>query len=297
MKTPTSQGGSEALEAIADTIHRTMIEQPKPEILCLFGKTIDAIAVPAGYGLQGVEAFREFPRHIKESIRLTTISGFCQYLNRYKREGESLVMINPGMADISPSTALATAIIDYHTPKSGAAAEQPRKASHIAAFHPTPSPAYAMLCAMDGKLLEQDQFCLHLRDLARFCTSHDAGNLLEVIRTLQLTSRGEYQSHNDDTNGSVRLKYMVDVEASAGTQERALIVPSTITFALPVFLDDPIATEIVTELVYRTPRQSGGKVQLGLRLPDRLWMEHQRIQAIAQVIGDATGLLVITGTR
>lgn len=287
-----------ALEAVAESISRTMIEAPKPEIISLFGEAVDAIAVPAGYQVTGIEQFREFPRHIKETLRLTTIGSFCDYVNRYKREGESLVMINPDLATINATSALATAFIDYHTPNSPTRiAEQPRKASHQAAFHPTPSPAYAMLCSMDGKLLEQDAFCLHLRDLTRFCTSHPGGELLEIIRTLSLTSRGEYQSHNDDVNGSVRLKYNVDVEASAGTQEKSLTVPSTISFAVPVFLDDAETTEIVTELCYRTPRQSGGKVQLGLRLPDRLWLEHQRIEAVASKIRDATGLLVLTGTR
>jgi hypothetical protein len=286
------------LEAVAESISRTMIEAPKPEIISLFGATADAIAVPTGYNLTGIDQFREFPRHIKESLRLTTLGSFCDYVNRYKRIDDSLVMINPDLATINAATALATAFIDYHTPNSATRiAEQPRKASHQVAFHPTPSPAYALLCDMDGKLLEQDAFCLRLRDLTRFCTSHPGGELLEIIRTLSLTSRGEYQSHSDDVNGSVRLKYNLDVEATAGTQEKSLTVPSTISFAVPVFLDDTDATEIVTELCYRTPRQSGGKVQLGLRLPERLWLEHQRIEAVASKIREVTGLLVITGNR
>jgi len=285
------------LEAVAESISRTMIEAPKPEIISLFGEQIDAIAVPTGYQVTGIDQFREFPRHIKEALRLTTIGSFCDYVNRYKREGESLVLINPDLATINATTALATAYIDYHTPSNSApgTAEQARNTTHRAAFHPTPSPAYEMLCDMDGQLLEQDAFCLHLRDLTRFCTSHPGGELLEIIRTLSLTSRGEYQSHNDDVNGSVRLKYNLEVEASAGTQEKSLVVPSTISFAVPVFLDDTEKTEIVTELCYRTPRQSGGKVQLGLRLPDRLWLEHQRIQAVADQIRESTGPLVITG--
>ena len=44
-------------------------------------------------------------------------------------------------------------------------------------------------------------------------------------------------------------------------------------------------------------KQRGGSVQLGIRMPDRLWLEHDLIAATAKTIGERTKLLTVTGTR
>lgn len=276
--------------AVIEAVRPVAISSEQP------GETINSIALPPGFTLADLEKFREFPRAIKEHVQLTTLGGFTEYVNRYKRP-ETLVLITPTLESLGTGAALATATLDYHTHAHDEIGEHPRRATHLATFHPTRSPAYALLCSIDGIIMSQEDFAQRLRDLARFCTSHPAGELLEVIQTLQLTSRGEYQSHNDDISGAVRLKFNLEVEARAGTTEKSLTVPSGVDFSVPIFLDDANPTTVRTELLYRVPRQSGGQVQLGIRMPDRKWLEHQLIQGVGAQIREATDLLVLTGTR
>src|SRR5690606_11950335 len=109
--------------------------------------------------------------------------------------------------------------------------------------------------------------------------------------------KGDFQSYDDDLTGSVQLRFDLQVSANAGTQNRKLDVPRELIFKLPL-LDGPgYADHLVrAELLYRIPRGAGEKVQLGIRLPDRLWMESDLIEALSAHIRDETGLLTIVGS-
>lgn len=257
----------------------------------------DAVALPPGYTLADAEKWASAPRRLVQHVKLRNLADFLAYIARYKNP-DSLVLIAPNLTAIGTGEALATATLDYHhSEHAGAGMVAPRFGSHVVSLHPTPSPAYALLCAMDGKIVEQDVFAQQLRDLTRFCTSHPAAELLEIVRTLTLSSSGEYQSHTDDVSGSVRFRYQVQVDARAGTTERTLTVPTSITFRVPVFIGDKTATEIGAEYLYRPPAQSGGKVRMGIRMPERLWLENELMERTADKIREATGLLVAVGTK
>jgi hypothetical protein len=288
---------SAVLEAVAGPhVFHVPVSQPEaPLAFANLGST-DAIALPQGYKLEDTTKFAGAPRDAAEKVKLKTLPDFLAYVNRYKA-ADSLVLLNGSLASLGTGEALATATLDYHERPDASGFVMPRWGKHVVSFHPTPTPAYALLCAIDNKLEEQDVFAQHLRDLARFCSSHAAAELLEIVRTLTLASSGEYQSHSDDISGSVRLRYQVQVEARAGTSERTLTVPTAITFTVPVFLGETTANEILAEYMYRPPTQSGGKVRMGIRMPDRLWLEHAIIERTAKEIRDNTGLLVATGSK
>lgn len=258
----------------------------------------DFAALPPSWQFHDLEKFRFAPHRVRETVRIPTFGSFVEYLAKYHL-ADSVVFVSPALTDLHGNTALATAVIDYHEPdkEDGVDAIMPRWCAHTVEYRPVASPAYRLLCDLDGKLLAQDEFAQRLRDLARFCTSHAAADLLEVVRTLTLTSRGEFASLNDDISGSVRLAYDVQVDARAGSAQRTLEVPREIKFAVPVLLGDETPTDIAAELLYRTPKQAGGAVQLGIRLPDRIWTENDLIDKVAKSIGVATGLLTIVGTR
>lgn len=283
--------GADALRVL----HVPVKQAPVPVELDL--EYVDGVALPPGFTLTDTTKFASRPRRVQEHVKLRTLDDFLAYVARYKN-ADSLALITPTLSALGTGEAMATATIDYHfSDNADEGLVGPRFGSHVVSYHPTPSPAYALLTAMDGKIVEQDVFAQQLRDLARFCTSHPAAELLEVVRTLTLSSAGEYQSHTDDISGSVRFRYQVQVDARAGTTERTLSVPTSITFRVPVFLGDKAPTSIDAEYVYRPPAQSGGKVRMGIRLPERLWLENELIERTAATIREASGLLVAVGSK
>lgn len=264
-------------------------------------------ATPKDFALHDLEKFEAEPRRIRARGTFTRLADFAAYVNRFKRPSTT-IFINPKVESLTGSAPIATASIDYHAAGDDIDAsahaeadsetvleEKPSHRTHTANFVATMSPAFELLTALDGKLLAQDEFAQRLRDLQRFCAQPAGAELLEVIRTLTLTSKGDYTSHHDDVSGSVRLKYDVQVDARAGTQERTLNVPSTIKFAMPILLGSAVG-DITTELIYRTPAQSGGKVQLGLRIPERKWLEQEIIDAVSKDCKDLTGCMTLVGS-
>jgi uncharacterized protein YfdQ (DUF2303 family) len=255
----------------------------------------EAIALPPNWKLQDTEHLLPFPKRARARVQLCSPTDFLAYIERYKRPN-SLAMVNPSFAALSAGGTLATVIIDYHDPETDDAGTA-GWCDHVAEFTPAMSPAYALLCDIDGIILPQEEFAGRLRDLARFCTSHAAADLLEIVRTLTLTSRGEYASLNDDISGSVRLGYDVQVDAKAGTAARSLEIPREIHFGVPIFLGDDESRDIVAELLYRVPKQAGGQVQLGIRMPERRWLEDELTRSLAATIREKSGLLTVVGTR
>jgi uncharacterized protein YfdQ (DUF2303 family) len=249
-----------------------------------------AVALPDGWKVESLEKLANSPSRVRQRLTVHRVTDFVDYVQRYK-EPSSLIVF---ASKLSVGAPLAEAHLDYHH------RDQLTHASwneHRIAFAPQPSLAYAMLTALDGKLMDQAAFAQAIRDLTRFVEEPKAADLLEVIRTLTLTSKGDFQSYDDDLTGSVQLRFDLQVSANAGTQNRKLDVPRELIFKLPVLEGDGSDDSLIrAELLYRIPRGAGEKVQLGVRLPDRLWLERDLIQALADGIRQETGLLTIVGS-
>lgn len=251
-------------------------------------------ALPSGYKLESMEEHQNSPNLIDQHLSTISHCDFVKYVNRYK-EQQSLIAVSPDLSNVSKGKTLATCVIDYHQPINEIKnTPVPCWGRHIVSLLAQPSPEYQLLIDLDGQILGQADFALKLRDIARFSTSHKAAELIDIVRTMTLTSAGSFESIEDDFSGSVKFGYDVQVKASAGTSHRKLEVPRTITFDAPLLIGGPIVS-IETELLYRIPKEPGGKVQLGIRLPNRRWQEIEAINATAKQLADETGLLTIVG--
>ena len=145
--------------------------------------------------------------------------------------------------------------------------------------------------------LEQDVFARSMLNLARFCTSMWAADLLELAQKLTLTSKGAFRSINDDLSGSVSVAYDVQVSAKvdSGTTTKNIDVPSSISFNLPMLLGgSPVS--INADLLYRIPDEAGGKIKLGIRLPDRVYVERDVLEALVAQLSTDTELAVAVGS-
>jgi len=257
-------------------------------------------SLPDGVTLESLAPFREYPERIKQTVIVDSASDFCAYVNRFKN-ADSTIFINPQIGDFGSD--LARCVIDYHNaprmtppPESLSGDAQARWNEHQCVLRVVPSPEYALLLAFHkAGVMDQFAFAQKLQDAARFITSHSAAEILEIARTISLTSKGSFKTFEDDFSGSVDFKYDLQVSASAGSTEKRLQVPREVTFHCPILLGGALI-EIRAELIYRVPPSAAEKVQLGLRLPDKAWMEREAIMAVSDELHTQTELQTLVGT-
>lgn len=248
-------------------------------------------AIPNGYRLQSLEEFGLSPSYIKQAVKVHRLNDFLAYVERFKNPGTSIIMIAPATKGLGAE--LACCELDYHSV--GAVADAASWCAHSVTYVATKTVEYGLLCGLDCKLMAQDEFAHAIEPLLRFVKDMKAAELLEVLRTINLTSKGKFQSINDDFSGSVDFTYELQVSASAGTQERKLKVPREISFYMPL-IEGNAAWPVNTKLMYRIPPEPGGKVQLGLRMPDRRLDEERLVESLATNIANQSGLLTMVGT-
>jgi len=245
-----------------------------------------------------LEFLSERPARIRQHFAAAGIDAFTGYVNRFK-DPNSTIFITPTLTSLANGAVLATAVLDYHESnpqpaEGGALPHDPRWGQHTASLSARPSLPYAKLLALDGKFMDQPQFAQALEDIARFASSHSQADLVEIARTISLTSKGDFKSFEDELSGSVDFKFDVRVGATAGTAERKLSVPSTIDFNIPLIDGlDPVL--ITTKFKYRLPEATGAKVTLGIQIVDRVWLEDAAIAEAKAKLADATGLPVYVG--
>lgn len=242
--------------------------------------------------IESLEPYAERPYRQRGKAVLRGLDSFIGYVDRHKT-GDSAIFITPDLSSLKKGAQLATAIFNYHGSNDTNHADW---CDFTAALTAVPSLPYALLLEMhDAGLCEQPAFARSLERIARFCTSHSQGEIVEIARTLVLASKGDFASIDDDFSGSLDLRFNVQVRASAGTQTQKLDVPTHIRFIIPL-LDGATPTEIVCRLKYRVPDHAGGKLSLGLEIEDRHWIEDACVQQVASAIGEKSGVQTFLGT-
>lgn len=254
---------------------------------------VEFTALPPGWEATNVNDLRTAPERVGTHVTLLGLDSFNSYVNRFKN-GHSTIFITPDLTKLSGSMTLAKAFLEYHEAGGGTAPTRPVFLTHVASLTARPSLVYSKLLELDGKLMDQTAFAQALEDIARYSSSHAAADLLEVARTINLTSKGAFKNYEDDFSGSTEFRFDLQVSANAGTQERRLVVPSTIEFRCPL-IDGLSETTVQTKFQYRIPSGPDGRVQLGIKVNDRAYLEEQAILEAASSIAESTGLHVLVG--
>lgn len=244
--------------------------------------------IPDNMTLVDLEKFDAHPSRVRQHVSLTSIAKFTQLVNRFKND-LSIVFIAPDLKSLgSGGKPLATAIIDYHS------TDKPEWGSNRICLEARPSLAYQKLMDLDNKLMDQPDFAKALEEIARFSNTHAQADLLEIAQTMRLTSKGEFKNYDDEITGSLDIRYDVAVSATAGV-ERKLTVPTEIGFKVSL-IDGLDAVVVPVKLLYRTPAGPGQKVQMGIKIIDRTWIEEAAIAGVTQLIEDETALEAYPGT-
>ena len=264
------------------------LKPPVPvEAISVPGLPAGVFAVHEDYRLEDTEHLEAAPHAIRSNVALVGIDSFTAYVNKFK-DADSLLFINPDISSIGKG-ALATAVLDYHR------ADDPRWGRHTVTLSAGPGKVYEKLMQLDKRLLDQNEFSKLIEELAKFTISPPAADLLEICRTLRLSSKGDFKSAEDDVSGSVDFVFNVAVNASAGSEDKRLVVPQELVFrAAPI--DGMPEVEVPVKFIYRVPEQVGGKVQLGIQIIDRAWLEKESLAMVAQILTEKTELLSLVGT-
>lgn len=243
-------------------------------------------AVPDGVTLEEFAIPNELlprPRRLKQHHSFYNVSDVIQYVNRYKT-GTSLILLSPEPVNGQPCARI---ILDYHPGK-----DEPAWGEHVVDLIFRTSWQFDAISELTRAKIPQDQFALALRDIAGFCESVPAAELIEVARTLSLTVKGNFKSITDEFNGSIDFAYGMQVTGSAGTETRKLTVPQQLDWKVPILLGG--AKQLVqTDFIYGIP-QENEKVKMGLRMHGRGEMLMTLAESIRVELQLYTELMAVT---
>ena len=114
--------------------------------------------------------------------------------------------------------------------------------------------------AADGDYHGQEKFGELIEQAGHLITSHPAAEVVEIVDSIQSSSKGSFESKISRANGSQHLTYSEEVTTKAGTATKPLEVPREITLSARPFEDYPLI-EVTCWLRLRV---SGGSLGLGL---------------------------------
>lgn len=114
--------------------------------------------------------------------------------------------------------------------------------------------------AADGDYHGQEKFGELIEQAGHLITSHPAAEVVEIVDSIQSSSKGSFESKISRANGSQHLTYSEEVTTKAGTATKPLEVPREITLSARPFEDYPLI-EVTCWLRLRV---SGGALGLGL---------------------------------
>lgn len=251
-------------------------------------------AVPEGYDLESLEKFQDNPARVRETATLSGVTDFVAYVDRHKNDG-SAVFIAPNISSLKKGAILATAVIDYHHKEANSVGVTPEWGTHRALLAARASIGYDKLMEMDGVLMDQAVFARKLEEVVKFAVSAPQADLLEMARTLNLSSKGDFKNIEDEFSGSVDFTFAMSVSASSGTSNNKISVPTEIVFDVPL-IDGMDSVPVAVKFLYRTPSNAGEKVQCGIKIIDRVYLEDEAIREVSDFVRIKTGLDTFVGT-
>ena len=232
----------------------------------------------------------EFPDHDapvakpEEPTKTPVVAAFNSSL-----KDRAIIMITPDLSELKKSgQEVARAYLDYHIDHAS-----PQRGQHQVVYVARPSTEYDELMAIDGKWHEQAAFAEVIKPLSHFCQSMASGHLVEMARTLALTANSEAQNIVNQNTGDTDIKFKVQTSATTqSTQIVNLTIPEQLTFLCPMLLGGAPVT-LTAEFDHRI--KPGQGVMIRLRFADRLHMENQALNAVADEILFKTGIQTLVG--
>lgn len=154
----------------------------------------------------------------------------------------------------------------------------------------TPSPEWEKWTARSGKLESQTNFADFVEDSLSNIAEPDGATLLEIIQSMQGTTKVTWQSAEWINNGARAFQYVEDIEATAGRKGR-LEVPARFTLGLRPFVG-AAPYRVTVNLRYRIDK---GTLLVGFTLPDLSQVVEQSFAEVAEKITQGVTVPVLYG--
>lgn len=177
------------------------------------------------------------PRRIKQTVLLSDVGSFVDYVNRFKTE-HTLIF-----AQIAESSATFEAVIDYHE-SIGA----PDYCQHRARFTTVPTPEWATWLKANRLPMNQVEFATWLEDnLSLFVQPIDpatgkpakdvpsGAELLELVQTLHGHQNARFNTSLRLHNGAYSVNYDEDVDVKGQVGGGTIELPKSICGGFPIF--------------------------------------------------------------
>lgn len=236
-----------------ELVKSTAIASVEPRVLAE-GELV-AFVVPDGARLETVDLHEKLKRYANAPARAAgthqaaTVQAFINITTRHKSELHTTIWVHP-------VTGVIVAVLNDHGDDQAAG-----WGDHRVELKLTATDEWKRWTALDGQFLDQQKFAEHIQDGLTEIHSPPAADLLEVVQTMQGSTNASWANGVNLTNGAVTMKYVENVDATAGSGGN-LTVPTDFKLVMAPFIGEDVV-EIDAKLRWRL---NGGKLSLGYKL-------------------------------
>lgn len=188
-----------------------------------------------------VEATRQFPRRLTETIRTLSAESFLEYFNRFATESSTI------LADNTKNEFMA--IIDFHESH-----DKANWKSHKLLYACPTTKEWNCWFEKNNEKMTQEDFAFFLEENIREIVEPNGAVMLEIAATLKASNNVDFRSAIRLNNGEIQFNYIEKIEGAAGVNGQ-LSIPEKFKLLLTPFIKGP-SYEIEARFRYRV--HSGG---------------------------------------
>jgi uncharacterized protein YfdQ (DUF2303 family) len=228
---------------------------------------------------------RTAPLRTKGTCRLYDATSFGAYFHKHNEGPASQIYADPyGPAIV--------ALLNGNGPTPDADTDQVLGfGDHRASLIFRHTPAWERWSKLDGQMVDQVRFALHIEDSLPEIIEPDGATMLELAESFQAATKVKFESGTDLGSGQRQLTYHEEINAQAGRKGN-LVIPKTFTIGVAPF-EGCAPYRVEARLRYRIRE---GALSLGYQLDRPEDVLRNAFDDVLRQVQDATGVVALLGT-
>jgi uncharacterized protein YfdQ (DUF2303 family) len=234
------------------------------------------VIIPEGMKVHNISDERYIPDHIRQSVQMINPTSLSAYVKAYKdKDGATTIFADPHRQNIA-------AILNYHTP------DKANRIDHNATLVVQFDPIYHAWQKLDGIWIDQVDFARFLEEHAGEITAPDPAQIIEIARSLEVSTQIEFKKAVNLSNDTVQLNFVQqDSTRTAGSFE----IPKAVTISTPVYFGGA-PQEI--KFFFRYSAKNGG-LKFKLDMFRKSYIERDAFLGIASTVAADAGVPLYLG--
>lgn len=224
------------------------------------------------------DAWRDLPKRKTGSTSVRDVPSFATYWSKHADVNSEVYAHRDSRTVV--------AVLDAHE------AATARWGQHRLVLGFQFSTAWKAWTSFDGQQMPQEAFAEFLEDNRADIVEPAAAEMLEIASSLQASTKAEFQSGIQLSNGQRKLSYVEDTTAKAG-QRGDLTIPTEIALGIRVFEGADLADRVTARFRYRI---NAGKLTLHYKLDRPADVITAAFEAAVNELADACDTTVLRGT-